>query len=156
MGAIVRSAQNEEFWQRCDSSVLETMEATRVDGWRAPGGIMRLFIPSNGNRESSGGDCVEVCGEFLWAVTFLQGSSLYWLYSSLRTTSYAQCGRACIWACSYAGLVMHLCMCILYNTPTLKSPFPGLQNIRRYEKNTHTSILQPEVVRYKFVMNENI
>lgn len=45
---------------------LETMEATHGgDGWRAPGGIMRLFIPSNGNSESSGVDCVEPSGEFL-------------------------------------------------------------------------------------------
>lgn len=50
-----------------DSDVIggETIEATHRDGWRAPGGIMRLFIPSNGNGESSGGDCVEPCGEFL-------------------------------------------------------------------------------------------
>lgn len=75
------------------------MEASHWDGWRTPGGIMRLFIPPNGNRESSGGDCAEPCEEFLWAVTFLQGSSLYWLYTSFKSASYAHCGCACISAC---------------------------------------------------------
>lgn len=64
-GIIVRSRQNDEFSQQSDRSFLETMKVTHRDGWRAPGGIMRLFIRSTGNIESSGGDCVEPSGEFL-------------------------------------------------------------------------------------------
>ena len=49
------------FLQQCDTHFfLETVEVTHADGWCVPGGIMRLFIPSNGNRESSGVDCGEI------------------------------------------------------------------------------------------------